>query len=60
MKCQGCNEALNDTALPFKLSKKVAELTLVVHMLFTRNHEREVRKAPELLVLRKLKMHFYF
>lgn len=26
----------------FKMSKKVAELTQVVHMLFTRNHEREV------------------
>ena len=33
---------MNDAALQFKLSKKVAELTLVVHMLFTRNHEREV------------------
>ena len=39
---QGGNESLNDAALQFKLSKKVAELTLVVHMLFTRNHEREV------------------
>ena len=26
----------------YKMSKKVAELTQVVHMLFTRNHEREV------------------
>ncbi|XP_013416489.1 protein FAM184A [Lingula anatina] len=26
----------------FRMSKKVAELTQVVHMLFTRNHEREV------------------
>ena len=39
---QGCSEPMNDAALQFKLSKKVAELTLVVHMLFTRNHEREV------------------
>ena len=42
---QGCVEPLNDAALQFKLSKKVAELTLVVHMLFTRNHEREVTSA---------------
>ena len=26
----------------FRMSKKVAELTQVVHMLFTRNHEKEV------------------
>ncbi|XP_063673866.1 protein FAM184A-like isoform X3 [Bolinopsis microptera] len=39
---KGCSEPMNDAALQFKLSKKVAELTLVVHMLFTRNHEREV------------------
>lgn len=26
----------------YKMSKKVAELTQVVHMLFMRNHEREV------------------
>lgn len=39
---KGGSESLNDAALQFKLSKKVAELTLVVHMLFTRNHEREV------------------
>lgn len=29
-------------ALDFRMSKKVAELTQVVHMLFTRNHEKEV------------------
>lgn len=28
--------------LEFRMSKKVAELTQVVHMLFTRNHEKEV------------------
>ncbi|XP_077989378.1 uncharacterized protein LOC144443713 [Glandiceps talaboti] len=42
---------LRDTAQPnlkskrsfdFKMCKKVAELTQVVHMLFTRNHEKEV------------------
>ena len=38
---------MNDAALQFKLSKKVAELTLVVHMLFTRNHEREVSRNFE-------------
>ncbi|KAL8616683.1 hypothetical protein ACOMHN_031665 [Nucella lapillus] len=29
-------------AFDFRMSKKVAELTQVVHMLFTRNHEKEV------------------
>mgnify|MGYP001794144223 CR=1 FL=1 len=26
----------------YRMSKKVAELTQVVHLLFTKNHEREV------------------
>lgn len=32
----------NKRSLEFRMSKKVAELTQVVHMLFTRNHEKEV------------------
>lgn len=34
--------AANKSDLTTKLSKKVAELTVVVHMLFKRNHEKEV------------------
>ena len=34
--------ASNKSDLTAKLSKKVAELTVVVHMLFKRNHEKEV------------------
>ena len=29
----------------FRMCKKVAELTQVVHMLFTRNHEKEVEEV---------------
>ena len=32
----------NKRSFEFRMSKKVAELTQVVHMLFTRNHEKEV------------------
>ncbi|XP_072167100.1 uncharacterized protein [Diadema setosum] len=32
----------NKKSFEYKMSKKVAELTQVVHMLFSRNHEREV------------------
>ena len=32
----------NKKSFEFRMSKKVAELTQVVHMLFTRNHEKEV------------------
>ena len=32
----------NKKSFGFRMSKKVAELTQVVHMLFTRNHEKEV------------------
>ncbi|XP_006815202.1 uncharacterized protein LOC102808448 [Saccoglossus kowalevskii] len=32
----------NKRSFEFKMCKKVAELTQVVHMLFTRNHEKEV------------------
>ena len=34
-------EAMNST-FGFRMSKKVAELTQVVHMLFVRNHEKEI------------------
>ena len=33
---------VTNKSLDFRMSKKVAELTQVVHMLFTRNHEKEV------------------
>lgn len=35
-------KATEPTNLKAKLSRKIAELTMVVHLLFTRNHEREV------------------
>ncbi|KXJ28906.1 CAP-Gly domain-containing linker protein 1 [Exaiptasia diaphana] len=35
-------KAKEPTNLKSKLSRKIAELTMVVHLLFTRNHEREV------------------
>lgn len=35
-------KAKEPTDLKAKLSRKIAELTMVVHLLFTRNHEREV------------------
>lgn len=31
-----------DSVIKSKLSRKISELTMVVHLLFTRNHEREV------------------
>ena len=34
--------APKNKSLEFRMAKKVAELTQVVHMLFTRNHEKEV------------------
>ncbi|CAD5118388.1 unnamed protein product [Dimorphilus gyrociliatus] len=34
--------ALHKRPFEFRMCKKVAELTQVIHMLFTRNHEREV------------------
>ena len=34
--------AVQKKPVDFRMSKKVAELTQVVHMLFTRNHEKEV------------------
>ena len=34
--------SLNKKTFEYRMSKKVAELTQVVHMLFTRNHEKEV------------------
>ena len=34
--------ATNKKSFDFRMSKKVAELTQVVHMLFTRNHEKEM------------------
>ncbi|XP_076444173.1 uncharacterized protein LOC143282423 [Babylonia areolata] len=41
MATTGGNDKLK-RAFDFRMSKKVAELTQVVHMLFTRNHEKEV------------------
>lgn len=34
--------ASSKKSFDFRMSKKVAELTQVVHMLFTRNHEKEI------------------
>ncbi|GFS27358.1 protein FAM184A-like, partial [Elysia marginata] len=36
------NQDKTKKSFEFRMSKKVAELTQVVHMLFTRNHEKEV------------------
>ena len=36
------NMASSKKGFDFRMSKKVAELTQVVHMLFTRNHEKEI------------------
>ncbi|XP_041362478.1 protein FAM184A-like [Gigantopelta aegis] len=42
-KCHSRNEMdKTGRSFEFRMSKKVAELTQVVHMLFTRNHEKEV------------------
>ena len=36
------NTDTDDSSFGFRMSKKVAELTQVVHMLFVRNHEKEI------------------
>ncbi|XP_033108868.1 WEB family protein At3g02930, chloroplastic-like [Anneissia japonica] len=39
------NKSLSKKSFEIKMCKKVAELTQVVHMLFTKNHEREIEIA---------------
>jgi chromosome segregation ATPase len=41
-KVEGSDSVVNRKGYDFRMAKKVAELTQVVHMLFTRNHEKEV------------------